>query len=236
MNKLIEFTNNFFGDLNVIVRKGEPWFIAKEVAEILKYKSTFALTKTLDDDESATTKSSIRSDNGVDQKREISIINESGIYHAIFKSRKEEAKNFRKWVTDEVIPSIRKTGKYEITKEWIHVREQTKDAFKACNRSLDKLYSNVGREATNKSYMKYAKLVASFITGEYKGYDWNNATKAQLSVRDVALNSIQNEINGGNDDYYSIKAITSKQVNNYVTRFNLSLDGNNQKVLEFKAS
>ncbi len=92
------------------------WFVASYIAKQLEYSKTSNLVDILDEDEkSATVISGIRSENGTEQSREVSIINESGLYHAIFKSRKTEAKAFRKWVTSEVLPSIRKTGSYDTT-------------------------------------------------------------------------------------------------------------------------
>lgn len=86
---------------------GEPWFVAKDVAEILGYTDTQAMTRRLDDDEisSCTDKSS-------GQGRRITIINESGLYNAILGSNKPESKTFKRWVTGEVLPSIRKHGGY----------------------------------------------------------------------------------------------------------------------------
>ncbi|NYZ69722.1 Bro-N domain-containing protein, partial [Endozoicomonas sp. SM1973] len=97
------FSHNAFGELRTVIKEGEPWFIAKDVAEILDYSVASAMTRHLDDDE---TRVSTRHMNG--SPRDLIIINESGLYSAIFRSRKEEAKAFKKWVTREVLPSIRK--------------------------------------------------------------------------------------------------------------------------------
>lgn len=86
----------------------QPWFVATDVCEILMLKNpTDILAKGLDDDERLTY-TVYRSG----QKRKVNLVNESGLYNLIFKSRKPEAKAFRKWVTSEVLPSIRKTGSY----------------------------------------------------------------------------------------------------------------------------
>lgn len=107
-----------FNDLYVrIVMLGdlpEPWFVATDVSEILGYRNAPDMTRSLDDDEAATHNLRIRSDNGVEQSREVTIINESGLYSAILRSRKPEAKAFKKWVTSEVLPSIRRTGSYSV--------------------------------------------------------------------------------------------------------------------------
>lgn len=89
--------------------KGEPWFIAKDVADVLAYSDTQAMTRRLDDDEQETC-----TDNSSGQVRRITIINESGLYSAILGSTKPEAKAFKRWVTHEVLPSIRKTGSYGV--------------------------------------------------------------------------------------------------------------------------
>lgn len=93
--------------VRVIEIDGEPWFVAADVARILEYRDAFNATRILDDDEKDTHLMSTPSGN-----QEMSVINESGLYHLIILSRKPEAKKFRKWVTAEVLPSIRKTGMY----------------------------------------------------------------------------------------------------------------------------
>lgn len=86
----------------------EPWFVAMDVAEILAYNDTEAMTRRLDDDEKQT-----RQIVGFGN-RGITIINEAGLYSAIIGSSKVEAKAFKRWVTHEVLPTIRRTGKYEV--------------------------------------------------------------------------------------------------------------------------
>ena len=98
--------------VRVIEKDGEPWFVAADVARVLEYRNAPDAVRNLDDDEADTHIMRIRSMNGVEQAREVSIINESGLYHLVLLSRKPEAKKFRKWVTAEVLPSIRKTGMY----------------------------------------------------------------------------------------------------------------------------
>lgn len=85
----------------------EPWFVATDVAKILGYRDAEKMTRILDDDEKGT---HIVGTLGGDQT--VSIISESGLYNAVLKSRLPTAKTFRKWVTSEVLPSIRKTGSY----------------------------------------------------------------------------------------------------------------------------
>lgn len=107
---------------NVSVRTkvidGEPWFVAKDVCMMLGIQnSRDTLAKILDDDEAGVATIYTRSSNGVEQNREVGIINESGLYHLIFISRKPEAKAIRRWVTGTVLPSIRRTGSYSVSNE-----------------------------------------------------------------------------------------------------------------------
>ena len=100
-----------FGDYEVrtLIKEGEPWFVASDVSSVLDYRSANDMTRNLDDEEKDT--QTVRTRGG---EQLVSIINESGLYSAILKSRKPEAKAFKKWVTSEVLPSIRKQGKYEV--------------------------------------------------------------------------------------------------------------------------
>lgn len=92
--------------------QGETWFIAGDVAAVLGYRDANNMVRWLDDDESDTQIVSIRSENGVFQSREVTIISEFGLYHALLKSRRPEAKSFLRWVTHEVLPALNRTGTY----------------------------------------------------------------------------------------------------------------------------
>lgn len=92
--------------------QGESWFVAADVAAVLGYRNAPDMTRMLDDDEKGT---QIVRTLGGDQ--ELTIISESGLYACILKSRRPEAKAFRKWVTGEVLPALRKTGRYAVPNE-----------------------------------------------------------------------------------------------------------------------
>lgn len=94
-------------NLNVIQIEDEPWFIANEVCSILGISNSWDAIGRLDDDEKQT---SVVPREG--QTRRMNLVNESGLYQLIFQSRKTEAKQFKRWVTHEVLPSIRKHGGY----------------------------------------------------------------------------------------------------------------------------
>lgn len=93
--------------VRVINQDGESWFVAKDVCEILEIKQTARAVENLDDDEKGV--SIVHTLGG---KQAVTIINESGLYALIFRSRKPQAQVFRKWVTSEVLPAIRATGSY----------------------------------------------------------------------------------------------------------------------------
>lgn len=95
--------------IRVEVVDGEPWFVAKDVCDALTIGNSRDAISRLDDDEKGV--SVVATPSGDQQ---MNIVNESGLYNLIFQSRKPEAKKFRKWVTSEVLPSIRKTGRYEL--------------------------------------------------------------------------------------------------------------------------
>lgn len=93
--------------VRTIDRKGQIWFVANDVARALGYRDADKMVRWLDNDEMGT---HIVGTLGGDQT--VTIISESGLYHAMLKSRKPEAKPFRRWVTEDVLPQIRRTGSY----------------------------------------------------------------------------------------------------------------------------
>lgn len=107
MSELAVFAFNTSA-VRVVLKDGEPWFVAGDVAAVLGYRDAANMARNLDEDEKGT---QIVSTLGGDQ--EVSVISESGLYAAVLKSRRPEARSFRKWVTADVLPSIRKTGGYQ---------------------------------------------------------------------------------------------------------------------------
>lgn len=110
MNNLQIFKSPDFGQVRTIQQNGEPWFIGKDVAEILGYKKPEnAIAVHVDDEDKTTT---LIQGTGSNYKSNTVIINESGLYSLILSSKMPKAKEFKRWVTSEVIPAIRKTGGY----------------------------------------------------------------------------------------------------------------------------
>lgn len=108
MNELQVFNNSEFGQLRTVTINGEPWLVGKDVAAALGYSDTFgALKKHVDEED----KQNCQNDS-FESNRGMTVINESGLYSLVLSSKLPTAKKFRRWVTSEVIPSIRKHGAY----------------------------------------------------------------------------------------------------------------------------
>lgn len=102
---------NFNGRrVRAVVKDGEPWFIAADVCAVLEHTNPTKAVLRLDDDEKGLI--TIQALRG---QQEVNVVSESGVYFLILTSRKPEARAFRRWVTGEVLPAIRKTGRYEKT-------------------------------------------------------------------------------------------------------------------------
>ena len=114
MNDLVLFSNERFGNLRVFIKNEEPWFVAKDIADLLEYSKTSNMLDRLDEDDKIKLNYSDSVSLGLENvnSQGMYFINESGLYNAIFGSKKPEAKQFKKWVTSEVLPSIRKHGVY----------------------------------------------------------------------------------------------------------------------------
>lgn len=110
MNDVTIFRKDEFGAVRAVTLEGEPWFVAADVCRALGIDNT--ATRRLDEDEKAALRLTQTSSNGTEQGRDVTIINEPGLYSLVLASRKPEAKAFKRWITHEVIPSIRKTGGY----------------------------------------------------------------------------------------------------------------------------
>ena len=107
MNELKIFENQEFGKIRVVDQNGQPWFVAKDVCECLELTDVSKTISLLDDDEKGT--NTVRTPGG---EQQMLVVSEPGLYSIILRSRKPEAKAFKRWVTHDVIPSIRKTGVY----------------------------------------------------------------------------------------------------------------------------
>lgn len=133
MNNITIFENDNFGKIRMVEEKGEPWFVLADLCKVLELSNPSKVAQRLDEDERSNFKLG-RQGYGV-------VVNESGMYAVILRSDKPQAKPFRKWVTSEVLPSIRKTGNYtvhqteEIRRRNLEVREMTRGRGEVRERS-----------------------------------------------------------------------------------------------------
>ena len=110
MEQLKIFENEEFGQIRTVMRDGEVWFVGKDVAEALGFTNSrdAIATHVFDDDKG------VEIIDTLGGKQKMTAINESGLYALVFGSRLESAKRFKRWVTSEVLPAIRKTGSYDM--------------------------------------------------------------------------------------------------------------------------
>lgn len=116
MNDLMIFQSPEFGKIRTVEVDGEPWLVGKDVAQALGYAKPENAVATHVDDEDKT--STLIQGSGSNYKSKATIINESGLYSLVLSSKLPGAKRFRRWVTGEVLPSIRKTGGYAIPQDY----------------------------------------------------------------------------------------------------------------------
>jgi anti-repressor protein len=117
-------------ELRTVVCNNEPWFVAKDVCDILEISNPTMALQRLDEDE--------RSKFNLGRQGETNIVNESGLYELVFGSRKQEAQDFKRWIKREVLPSIRKNGSYGVNKlpsNYVEALEALVEQVK-CNQEL----------------------------------------------------------------------------------------------------
>ncbi len=112
MNDLKIFENHQFGEIRVIEQDGEPWFVAADVCRALGLEQITRAMDRLDDDEGGLVK--VTHPQSPTKTMDVNAVNEPGLYHLVLCSNKPEAKAFKRWITHEVIPAIRRTGSYTV--------------------------------------------------------------------------------------------------------------------------
>ena len=131
MNDTQTFTYNS-NEVRTVEMNGEPWFVLKDVCEVLGISHITDTAKRMDEDEVGQTEVT----DSMGRKQSTYVINESGLYNVILRSDKPEAKPFRKWVTSEVLPSIRKHGGYIAGQEQLTPEELMAKALLVANKTL----------------------------------------------------------------------------------------------------
>lgn len=131
MNDLMIFKNEEFGEIRAIEIENEPYFVAKDICEILGLSNPTMAINRLDKDEHTKL--------NLGRQGETNIVNEYGLYNLILASRKKEAKEFKRWITHEVLPSIRKTGGYIAGEENMTEDELVLKAMTVLNAKVENL-------------------------------------------------------------------------------------------------
>ena len=134
MNDLQVFENEEFGQIRTVEINGEPWFVGKDIAEVLGYSNTRDALQNHVDAEDKTDGVAIRDSIGREQMPVI--INESGLYSLILGSRIPGAKKFKRWVTSEVLPQIRKTGGYQMPQTYSEALRALADKAEEADRLM----------------------------------------------------------------------------------------------------
>ena len=190
MNDLAIFENPEFGHIRGLKIEGEPWFVGKDVAAALGYSDTAqAIRKHIDDEDKGVVESTTPGG-----KQNITIINESGLYSLMLKSKLPGAKKFKRWVTSEVLPSIRKTGAYSVP-------GAGRDA-PADDAMFERLWAELERKQKLNGYVDrfcsyFGWSRRYFLSGMYKlmkrnGYNVDALTlRMQVASHDYAMSTMQ---------------------------------------------
>lgn len=190
MNDLAIFENPEFGHIRGLKIEGEPWFVGKDIAAALGYSDTAqAIRKHIDDEDKGVVESTTPGG-----KQNITIINESGLYSLMLKSKLPGAKKFKRWVTSEVLPSIRKTGAYSMP-------GAGRDA-PADNAMFERLWAELERKQKLNGYVDrfcsyFGWSRRYFLSGMYNlmkrnGYNVDALTlRMQVAAHDYAMSTMQ---------------------------------------------
>lgn len=159
MNELEIFRNPEFGKVRTVVIENEPFFIGSDVAECLGYSDTQKAVKMHVDIEDKLTRQIVVSA----QNRNVIIINESGLYSLILSSKLPEAKKFKRWITSEVIPAIRKNGGYIAGQEQMTDDELLTQAVLVAQRKIAERDERIKSLESDNSRMKPKEIFADAV-------------------------------------------------------------------------
>lgn len=158
MNELTVFTNEQFGSIRTIEINNEPWFVGKDIADVLGYaKPENAISNHVDGEDKTTT---LIQGTGSNYKSKAVLINESGLYSLILSSKMPDAKEFKRWVTAEVLPTIRKHGMYA-TEDLLNNPDLAIKTFQALKEEQEKNKRLVAENAEMKPKALFADAVAT---------------------------------------------------------------------------
>jgi anti-repressor protein len=205
MNDLQVFNNAMFGNVRILMRNNEPWFVAKDVCDCLEINNSRQALSRLDADE----KSSVILNDGTPGNPEKSVVNEYGLYSLVMSSRKPEAKEFRRWITHEVLPSIRMHGAY-----------MTSDVLKQAIQSPDFLIQLASQLKSEQDARRHAELTIVQQAPKVLFADAVATSHTSILIGDLAKLLKQNGVDTGQkrlfeqlrSDGYLIKSGNSKNM------------------------
>lgn len=183
MNTITTFKNTEFGEIRVVMRESEPWFVGKDVAEKLGYeRADNAIRSHVDTDDKLMHQISASG-----QKRKMYLINESGLYSLILGSKLPSAKRFKHWVTSEVLPSIRKNGGYIANQENLSDDELLERALIVAQRKIEERNKEIAQQKEQIAIMQPKAIFADAVS----------SSSNSILVRDMAKLLKQNGVDIG---------------------------------------
>lgn len=152
MNELQIFENSQFGTIRAIEKDGEPWFVAADVCRALELEDVNKAISRLDEDEG--TRIEIPHPQNPEKRMTVNAVNEPGLYALVLGSRKPEAKAFKRWITHEVIPSIRRNGGYIAGQESMTPEELMAAALIMANKTIENQKARLSTLTVENQIMK----------------------------------------------------------------------------------
>lgn len=166
MNEIMTFVNDEFGSVRSTVISGEPWLVGKDIASILGYNEPHkAIVRHVDEDDRM--KHPVIDSLG--RTQQAMIINESGFYSLVIASKLPSAKRFKRWITSEVLPTIRRTGGYVANEDMFvntylpFVDEPTKNLFKLQCQAINQLNERIRRDAAKVEFADHVSDAVDLI-------------------------------------------------------------------------
>lgn len=215
MNELKVFQNEEFGEVRSLVINNEPWFVGKDVAKALGYENpSKAIRDHVEEEDKKVGVQNVTpyiSDN-LGRKQYPTFINESGVYSLIFGSKLPTAKKFKHWVTSEVLPTLRKTGKYEIPKDPMSALKLMFEAQTQTNEKVEKQEQRITKLEENSyltpgQYNYLSKAVQRKVARVKKELGW------ELHPRQNS--QLYRSINRDLDRYIQIKTRSQLRVKDF---------------------
>ena len=182
MQELQIFNNPDFGEIRTLIIDDEPWFVGKDVATVLGYSNPRkAMIDHVDEEDKGVTKCDT-----LGGKQDLTIINESGLYSLILSSKLESAKRFKRWVTSEVLPAIRKTGKYETKSGTTDYKQTLAEAKLNNSRSrVASLWLKIGQQVKIAEYQQICASYASSVLAGQPVIPLPPAEQRYYSAREI---------------------------------------------------